>query len=786
MTTTDSTSGGGASSRRDESLARAVHEPRLLPLLPMIHVAWADGTLIGAEIRAIRAKAQALDWLNEESRAALAVWLDPESPPSPQALQRLLGVIRSAAGPLPERERRSLSELGLEMLQASLGDSVVVWGSQASHRALSQIEEALGLGGPEVVRELLGSPPGTAQVAAAESGAAFDVAGMRRLLDGEYAETRQAVRTLLCEPRFRYAYALDRAAYRARVLDWCRELARRGLGRLSYPEAYGGADDMGRFIAAFETLAFFDLSLVIKFGVQFGLFGGSILHLGTARHHTRYLREVGSLALPGCFAMTERGHGSNVRDLETTARFDPRTGEFVIHTPSDSACKDYIGNAAVDGRLATVFAQLEIDGEAYGVHAFLVPIRRADGTPQPGVRIEDCDEKVGLNGVDNGRLWFHEVRIPRENLLNRFAEVTPEGAYQSPIPSASARFFTMLGTLVGGRVSVAAAALSAAKSGLAIAVRYGARRRQFGPAGKPETPLLDYPTHQRRLMPRLATAYALDFATKDLVRRYVAGGDAAQREVEVLAAGLKTYTSWFTAETLQVCRECCGGQGYLAVNRLGALRADTDVFTTFEGDNTVLLQLVAKGLLTNFRQHFQELKFFGVMKFLASQAGSALSAHNPVVTRRTDEAHLRDPDFQRSVFRARERDLLTSVARRLKKRIETGMESYDAFIDCQDHLVGLARAHVERVVLEQFAAVVARCADPGLAKTLKLLCDLFALGQMERDRGWFLEEGYLEGSKAKAIRRVVTKLCREARAQALPLVDAFAIPEGCLGAPIAT
>ena len=105
-------------------------------------------------------------------------------------------------------------------------------------------------------------------------------------------------------------------------------------------------------------------------------------------------------------------------------------------------------------------------------------------------------------------------------MLDRFAQVSSDGAYSSEIASPSKRFFTMLGTLVGGRVSVGAGALSAAKTALTIAVRYGLRRRQFGPAGQPETALLDYRTHQRRLLPRLATTYAIHFAIAHLARRF--------------------------------------------------------------------------------------------------------------------------------------------------------------------------------------------------------------------------------------------------------------------------
>ena len=273
---------------------------------------------------------------------------------------------------------------------------------------------------------------------------------------------------------------------------------------------------MEKFIVAFETLAYHDLSLVIIYGVQFGLFGGSIQQLGTPKHHQQYLPRVGTTALPGCFAMSELGHGSNVRELLTTATYDAEIEGFIVHTPSDFARKEWIGNAARHGRLATVFAQLVIGEQSYGVHAFLVPLRDEEGNMLPDIRIEDCGEKMGLNGVDNGRIWFDQVWIPRENLLDRFATVHPDGTYESPIPSSSKRFFTMLGTLVGGRISVAAAGLSAAKSGLTIAIRYGNRRRQFGPKDEPETPILDYRTHQRRLFPPLANAYALTFALADV------------------------------------------------------------------------------------------------------------------------------------------------------------------------------------------------------------------------------------------------------------------------------
>jgi len=186
-------------------------------------------------------------------------------------------------------------------------------------------------------------------------------------------------------------------------------------------------------------------------------------------------------------------------------------------------------------------------------------------------------------GVDNGIIYFDKVAIPVENLLNRYAGISGDGKFTSPISSDNRRFFTMLGTLVGGRIGIPRAGLSAVKSGLTIAIRYGDQRRQFGPEGGSEVPILNYRTHQRRLMPLLANAYALHFALQYLTSRFLKRKEEEMQEIEALAAGLKSFSTWNTTQTLQECRECCGGKGYLSENRIDRLKNDTDIFTTFEG-----------------------------------------------------------------------------------------------------------------------------------------------------------------------------------------------------------
>src|SRR5581483_4212239 len=303
---------------------------------------------------------------------------------------------------------------------------------------------------------------------------AFDPTALQALLDGRYGELRRQVREVLCRPEFAPVIALPKDEYREKVLGWAKDLAHEGLTAPGFPVEFGGRGDPGANVAAFETLAYGDLSLLVKFGVQFGLWGGAVLHLGTKPHHDAYLKQIADLELPGCFAMTEAGHGSDVQHLRTTATYDRDADSFVIQTPdAETDYKEYIGNAAVHGRMAAVFAQLIVAGENHGVHCLVVELRDRDGHLMPGVRIEDCGEKMGLNGVDNGRIWFDRVRVPRDALLDRYGGVNDEGAYESPIEKPTKRFFTMLGALVQGRVCISGASVSAAKSALTIAVRYG-------------------------------------------------------------------------------------------------------------------------------------------------------------------------------------------------------------------------------------------------------------------------------------------------------------------------
>jgi hypothetical protein len=333
----------------------------------------------------------------------------------------------------------------------------------------------------------------------------------------------------------------------------------------------------------------------------------------------------------------------------------------------------------------------------------------------------------------------------------------PPGAGKTHVMAAIAREIALRGISVHfGRVQTLVERLLAAKRELAL---------------------------QRELLPRLATSYAMGFAVRDLTRRF-ADDDTDRMELEVRAAGLKAAASRLAMDSLQVCREACGGKGYLAENQFARLRADTDVFTTFEGANPVLLQLVAKGLLSRFRRDLGSLNMWGMARYLAELTGIRLAEMNPVVTRRTDAAHLADPEFQLAAFRYREERLLRSAARRLKARMDQGMDSFQAINECQDHLITLARAHVDRIVLETSLEALDPMDECNGKELIARVLALFALATLEANRAWYLETGYFEPAKSEAVRREVNALCRELAPRALELVDAFGIPDELLGAPI--
>jgi len=610
---------------------------------------------------------------------------------------------------------------------------------------------------------------------------------LRNTLDGRWRDVKNQMRDRLTDEIFRPHYTPNTVIARTKVAEQMSIMAAAGAADDGFRKEHGGNGNVGAAITMIEMLAMSDLSLMVKAGVQWGLFGGAVENLGTERHHKAYVKKIINLELRGCFAMTETGHGSDVQALETTATYDAATEEFVIHSATPTARKDYIGGAAETATIAAVFAQLITtdDGEEvnHGVHCVLVPIRDAGGNDLPGVTTSDCQYKGGLPGVDNGRIVFDHVRVPRVNLLNKYGDVAADGTYSSPIDNPNRRFFTMIGTLIRGRICVGGSAGNAARVALDIATRYALQRRQFSaPEDEGEVLIMDYLVHQRRLFPLIARSYALQFAQNELVAKChdLQTADAPD------AAGLKAANTWHASDAIQEAREACGGAGYMADNRLIALRADTDVFTTFEGDNHVLTQLVAKELLTAYADDVKSMSPVEWVRFAANFAGervlkrtAAETIIQTIVDARQDneeEGSLFNRGTQVKMFEDREEYMIASVARRLQGKSKE-MSEFDAFNAVQDHVLHAAQAHIDRVVLEAFVAGIEACEDDEAGKVLGLVCDLYALSVIEDDKAWYVEHRFLSTERAKAVTRAINDRCRLLRPYAELLVDGFGIPE---------
>ncbi|MCR4029957.1 MULTISPECIES: acyl-CoA dehydrogenase [Flavobacterium] len=747
---------------------------KLQAFTPLFYLVWSDDLLTQKEFATLKEFINSLNVLSEEEKQYLLSKVDISNPPSRNELTQWKSDIEKSI-----QDKSSIKSI-FDIAKALSANDLDLTPIESDFKKL---ENDLGILGEEALQNF--KTKAGSFTADSHTDASFDIQKITQILDGKEAAIIAKVKSVISRPEFAYETSTDINVFRQTVYKWCKILADENLGNMAYPKQYGGGENIADYFAIMETLSYHDLSLVIKFGVQFGLWGMSVQSLGTEKHYAKYLKDIGSLKLPGCFAMTETHHGSNVKGLETTATYNHNDQTFTIHTPNKNAQKEYIGNAAVHGQAATVFAKLIIDDHDYGVNAFVVPLRDPNGNVLNGVTIGDCGHKMGLNGVDNGTISFDNVVIPKENMLDRFASVNEKGEFESPIPSDNRRFFTMLGTLVGGRIGIPRSALAAAKSGLTIAIRYSDQRRQFGPEGGSEVPILNYRMHQRRLLPHLAKTYAVHFALQYLTNRFLKRTEAEMQEIEALAAGMKSYSTWSTRDILQECREACGGKGYLSENRIDALKNDTEIYTTFEGDNTVLMQLVAKNRLSEFRKSFGEMGSLGIINYVYENAKTAITEKNPIATRRTEDEHLLDGEFHLQAFVHREKTILASAARRIKKLVDGGLEAYDAFNVVQHQMIDVAQAYLERVVLEQFQIAIKEVEDEQSKAILTKLSQLYALSQIEKNKAWYLEDGYMEAVKTKAVRKMVNQLCWDIRPDAVALVNAFDIPESCLAAPIA-
>lgn len=406
-----------------------------------------------------------------------------------------------------------------------------------------------------------------------------------------------------------------------------------------------------------SLIGVFDPQVGTRIGINLGLFLSCIRGNGTFEqlNYWAMMKETAYLkGIYGCFGMTELAHGSNVAGLETTATFDQENDEFIINTPHIGATKWWIGGAAHSATHCSVYARLIVNGQDYGVKTFVVPLRDSNHDLNPGITVGDIGAKMGRDGIDNGWIQFSNVRIPRFFMLQKFCKVTREGDVTLP-PLEQLAYSALL----GGRVMMVLDSFRTSARFSTIALRYAIGRRQFKSSSKNalETQLLDYPLHQRRLLPFLALSYVFSAGalklestiteTLDELDSAVEAEDMggimksidAMKSLFIDSGSLKSTCTWLTADVIDQCRQACGGHGYSAYNGFGKAYNDWVVQCTWEGDNNVLALSIGKPIIKHIIAVLEnDKKVKGSVSFLTDT--KQFLDNKPVLTQKDD---LRDP-----------------------------------------------------------------------------------------------------------------------------------------------
>ncbi|KAK2750817.1 fatty-acyl coenzyme A oxidase [Onygenales sp. PD_40] len=522
------------------------------------------------------------------------------------------------------------------------------------------------------------------------------------------------------------------------------------------------------------------LSEPTPYALHASMFLVTLRNQTTPEQQKLFLEPAERYEIIGCYAQTELGHGSNVQGLETTATWDPTDKTFVMHSPSLTASKWWIGSLGRTANHAVVMAQLIIAGKSYGPHPFIVQIRDLKShEPLEGVHVGDIGPKFGYNTMDNGFLLMNKLKIPHVNMLARFTRVDPEtNKYVRPA-SASLLYGTM--TWVRSTIVLQSGAVLA--RGVTIATRYCSVRKQFRDRDSTEVTsdensVLNYKMVQIRLLPLLAATFALHFTGRgmmDLYEQNQSRLNSGKGQANLLAdlhatsCGLKALGSSIAAEGLEVCRRACGGHGYSSYSGIGPFYADYLPNTTWEGDNYMLTQQVARYLLKSARAVF-------VGKAPDNDTSRILKTY---LARRDTGAAF---DILEN-----DADIVAAFAWRTAYLTFEALKHRDGEKRSWNSLLvdfwRLSTAHSQYLLVKNFYEAVNSPAttsalDPETTAVLHNLFRLHSLHTLEREGADFFTSGAVTVRQITLARtKAVMKLLDEVRPHALRLVDAWKFPD---------
>ncbi|XP_077986283.1 peroxisomal acyl-coenzyme A oxidase 1-like [Glandiceps talaboti] len=472
----------------------------------------------------------------------------------------------------------------------------------------------------------------------------------------------------------------------------------------------------------------------------------------------------------GTYLQTELGHGTYVRGLETTATYDPVREEFVINSPTLTSTKWWPGFLGKSVNFGVVMAQLHSKGKKYGIHSFLVPLRSFDShQPLPGITLGDIGPKLGSSGNDNGFCRFDHVRIPRENMLSKYAKIDRDGTYSPPISDK-----IVYGAMVLTRVTLVSMSAGSLSAGCTIAIRYSAVRRQSEqtPGGK-EPQILDYQSQQLKLFPQLATALALKFAAHNIRNRcdqiqsdLRAGNVSTLQELHGLSSGMKAFSSLVANSGLEILRMSCGGHGYSQASGFPKLYGTATVSVTAEGEYTVMILQCARYLMKCVSKAAAGEKLPTSIAYLAEQPELTCPA-------KSAEDFL-DLDLLCNAFKHRAYRLVTEAGKQMQSRVMAGKPQHIAWNESHLYLVKAAEAHCHYYTVRNFVNTMKSAVmSDSLKSVLTSLCQLYALYGIDQNSGHFAQDGYMTGQQLSMATDQIVSLLAVIRPNAVPLADAF-------------
>ncbi|XP_077107916.1 peroxisomal acyl-coenzyme A oxidase 1 isoform X2 [Ranitomeya variabilis] len=518
-------------------------------------------------------------------------------------------------------------------------------------------------------------------------------------------------------------------------------------------------------------------------GLHFSMFSNTLASQCNESQCKKWLPLAKNLQAIGTYAQTELGHGTHLRGLETTATYDPSTQEFILNSPTVSSLKWWPGGLGKTSNHAVVLAQLYTQGECKGLHAFIVPIRHMrTHEPLPGVTVGDIGPKFGFHETDNGFLKFDKFRIPRDNMLMKYAQVEQDGKYVKPLSDK-----LTYGTMVFIRSMIVGDSAQSLSRACTIAVRYSAVRHQSEiRPGEPEPQILDFQTQQYKLFPLLATAYAFQFVGSYMSQTYhritgdIQQGNLSELpELHALSAGLKAFTTWVASYGIEECRMACGGHGYSCSSGIPDIYVTFTPACTYEGENTVMMLQTARFLFKSYTAALSGERLGGMVSYLNDVSSQRVQAQ-PLAGRSLVK-DINDLGSLVEAYKQRAAWLVVAACKNVQSDLKRGKRKEDAWNKNSVDLVQATEAHCHYVVVKLFVDKLAEVSDVAALRILSTLCLLYTLHGISRNTGDFLQAGLLAPVQLEQVQQRIKDLLVVIRPNAIALVDAFDYTDTHLG-----